>query len=61
MPFEIKELHIKVTVEKGSRGEATAQAGSLTGDKPGAGGGNPDVIAACVEQVLDILKEKMEA
>ena len=61
MPLEIKELHIKVTVNPGPD-QSAKPAGSGV---PAAGNAQPAdqsaVIAACVEQVLEILKEKLES
>lgn len=51
MPIEIRELTIKATISN-EQGQAT-----------GKGAGSQDqaaMIAACVEQVLAILKEKSE-
>ncbi|WP_198517111.1 DUF5908 family protein [Tenacibaculum sp. SZ-18] len=50
MPITIKELHIKINVDEKSN------------DKPnnrGSKGGNQDeIITACVEEVMDILKRQ---
>jgi hypothetical protein len=53
MPLEIRELVIKATVvQDGPAGSAAAS---------GQGAGAPEeIIQACVEKVLDILKEKNE-
>ncbi len=57
MPLEIRELVIKASVNEGSASRSSNQSGT---------GGNPSVsdtsaiVAACVEQVLAILKEKSE-
>ena len=57
MPVEIKELHIRVTVD-------TAQSNppeQHTSAPPAQNGQRIDaIVAACVEQVLQILKQKME-
>ena len=56
MPVEIRELQITVSVQDSGGGNASSPA-------PASGGSsssNDDVIAKCVEQVLEILKEKME-
>lgn len=53
MPIEIKELVIKTTVQ-----EPKPQASS-----PESGGETPAmeyIVAECVEQVMEILKEKEE-
>ncbi|MEI6651144.1 MAG: DUF5908 family protein [Chlorobiaceae bacterium] len=57
MPVEIKELHIRVTVN-------AAEGSSSNQQTPGPGK-NSDadrqaIIAECVEQVLDILQNKSE-
>ena len=60
MPIEIKELHIKVTVN------ATPQPGQQTATPAkteGVEGGHDDrdaIVAECVEQVLNILQHKVE-
>lgn len=52
MPVEIRELQITTVVS----GTTTQQSGGSSASAP-----NMDaVIAQCVEQVLDILKEKNE-
>ncbi|CAL2062763.1 DUF5908 family protein [Tenacibaculum sp. 190524A05c] len=52
MPITIKELHIKINVDEKS------------GSKPGTGGSNggnkAQIIAACVEEVMDILERQKE-
>lgn len=63
MAIEIKELHIRVAVNtpqsgKPTGGQTTAVGGSSTG-----GDGNDEretIVAECVEQVLQILQNKME-
>lgn len=56
MPVEIKELSIKIKVDETQGGDA--------GDNNAGGGaaGEPDeaLIAAIVERVLEVLKEKAE-
>jgi hypothetical protein len=57
MPVEIKELHIKVTVN--------ATGGASTNQPTSGSGKNSDVdrqhiIAECVEQVLEVLQNKLE-
>jgi hypothetical protein len=54
MPVEIRELQIVTTITEG---------GSTGGNTPppSAGAtGSEDIIAKCVEQVLEILKEKTD-
>jgi hypothetical protein len=58
MPIEIKELHIRVTVNPPPSGGGSTQ----TAPAPAAAGGaNKDaLVAECVEQVLQILQQKRE-
>ena len=56
MPLEIRELVIKTSINEGGQAQA---AGSGAGDSGGASDQDA-IIAACVEQVLAILKEKAE-
>lgn len=52
MPIEIKELHVRINVEEGT--PAASVAGESTqGEKE-------QIIAACVEQVMEILSKKEE-
>lgn len=62
MPIEIKELHIRVAVN-------TAQSGQSPGGQIAVGhtstssrseGDTEAIVAECVEQVLQVLKNKME-
>ncbi len=62
MPLEIKELHIIVSVNAGSGDESPGEAPSLAFPE-GSDQQIPDkeaIIAECVEQVMEILKEKEE-
>jgi hypothetical protein len=52
MPLEIRELVIKASIGEGGQGQTSAQSG---GEADQAA-----IVAACVEQVLAILKEKSE-
>jgi len=58
MPIEIRELHIRVTVNAGQGGEAAG------GKAAAAGSGDEEqkkaLVAECVEQVLQILQNKAE-
>lgn len=63
MPIEIKELHIRVTVTPSSTGRQTGARGG------GGGGavadadderGRDQIVAECVEQVMEILESKKE-
>ena len=69
MPIEIKELHIRITVnapEGGAAGTgAAAAAGAAAGAAApapagGAAGDKEALVAECVEQVLSILHQKLE-
>jgi hypothetical protein len=52
MPIEIRELVIKTTFEEPS-GEGASQDHDLSASKE-------QIISECVEQVLEILKDKLE-
>ncbi len=55
MPLEIKELYIKVTVneEEGDEGKSqSAEGGSAASPEA--------IVQTCVEQVLQILKDREE-
>lgn len=54
MPLEVRELVIKATVVPDSA--STGGAASGQGEAPGS----EAIIQACVEKVLEILKEKNE-
>ena len=54
MPVEIRELQIITTITEGG------SEGSNPSSSPPAATGGEDIIAKCVEQVLEILKEKTE-
>lgn len=58
MPIEIRELNIRIHVNQSQPEQDGAQQ-----QQGGAGAAMPDkdeLIAACVEQVMDRLKEKQE-
>jgi hypothetical protein len=61
MPIEIKELHIRVSVNRPETGRRPEGAG---GTSAGAGLADEEargaLIAECVEQVLEILHRKTE-
>ena len=52
MPVEIRELQITTVVREG----ASSSSSSTSSPSPSS----DDVVARCVEQVLEILKQKME-
>ncbi len=51
MPIEIREMVIKATVEEG--GKSKLAAGAKIDEK-----GKQAIIAECVEQVMDLLRQK---
>jgi Family of unknown function (DUF5908) len=54
MPIEVREVVIKGTVTDGAGG------GTAAATQGGGEQGSDDMIKACVEKVLEILKEKSE-
>ena len=54
MPIEIRELQIKATVQE------TVTSTESTGATAAPETRVEEIVAACVEQVLNILKEKQE-
>ncbi|WP_162831960.1 DUF5908 family protein [Aquimarina pacifica] len=52
MPIEIKELHIKINVDETKN---QSQGATSSGQK-----GNAELIANCVERVMEILETKNE-
>jgi uncharacterized protein DUF5908 len=54
MPIEIRELQIKATVQE------TVSSNESTGAAVAPETRVEEIVAACVEQVLNILKEKQE-
>ncbi len=58
MPIEIRELHIKVTVDS-NEGAGAGGAGT-TASSSGGESDREALVAECVEQVLTILREKQE-
>ncbi|WP_316632465.1 DUF5908 family protein [uncultured Flavobacterium sp.] len=51
MPIEIKELHIKINVNEGSKPNTSANAQKSK---------ETDAVAECVEQVMKIIERKKE-
>lgn len=51
MPIEIKELHIKINVNEGSKQTASKNAPKSK---------DQDAVAECVEQVMKIIERKKE-
>lgn len=60
MPIEIKELHIRVTVNAPGGGATPPPSGATTSANSPNTPGKEDLIAECVEQVLQILQDKHE-
>lgn len=60
MPLQIKEVYIKVTVDTGQGQNIPEQGNTAPGGNGPPSVNNKDIIADCVEQVMEILKEKME-
>lgn len=61
MPIEIKELHIRVTVNASPNGQqARAREGGGGAAVADDEGGRDGIVAECVEQVLGILERKRE-
>ncbi|MES2731555.1 MAG: DUF5908 family protein [Bacteroidota bacterium] len=61
MPIEIKELHIRITVNAPENGGG--QASQPSAPPQAGGGGTADkeaIVAECVEQVLKIIQDKRE-
>lgn len=57
MPIEIKELHIRVSVST----PAAGNPGGAPGPDPGAeGDARQALVADCVEQVLEVLRDQRE-
>ncbi|HEY9195619.1 MAG TPA: DUF5908 family protein [Mucilaginibacter sp.] len=59
MPIEIRELNIRVSVNQ-SPAEQDSKSGGGGSNKGGGGGDKDEIIAECVEQILEILKNKNE-
>jgi len=61
MPIEIKELHIRVTVDASQGGASSgAQPAAAGSAAPSDSGAKDALVAECVEQVLQILQNKAE-
>jgi hypothetical protein len=60
MPVEIKELNIKVNVNSTPANTPPGQSSSTTTNMIDASIDKDEIVAICVEQVLEILKDKME-
>ena len=60
MPIEIRELNIRVSVNQSPAEQDSSAGGGGGGAKGGGGGDKDEIIAECVEQILEILKNKNE-
>ena len=58
MPIEIKELHIRVAVTAG--GPATTASRPAGAPSVTPAGDTDTVVAACVEQVMQVLRDRAE-
>lgn len=58
MPVEIRELHIRVTVEGGAQARTAAPGGGHAAQ--GSAEDRDALVAECVEQVLAILQTRKE-
>jgi hypothetical protein len=56
MPIEIRELSIRTCI----RDESPPDAAGAAAPEKNSPGQKEDIVAACVEQVLQILKDKEE-
>lgn len=59
MPLEIKELHIKVTVNQPTQGQQPANA-SAGGGAGKAGDEKEAIISQCVDEIIGIINNKKE-
>lgn len=59
MPIEIKELHIKATINQAG-GQATAGSAGQAIGQPVSPADTDKLVAECVEKVLEILKQRNE-
>lgn len=60
MPIEIKELHIRVTVNNPGENQGAVSGNAEPGGRNSTGSDPADLVAECVEQVLQILQNKAE-
>ena len=59
MPLEIRELHIRVTVNQPHQG-ADKTASAVAGDSSKTAEEKEAIISQCVEEVLQIINNKKE-
>jgi hypothetical protein len=61
MPIEIRELHIRVSVTTPAAESSPSGASSSgQGSNEASGNNKEEIIAACVEKVMEILQNKTE-
>lgn len=62
MPLEIRELYIKAVIDTGSGAPPAPRPGETAADAaaPDKPREQDDIIAICVEKVLEVLKDKQE-
>ena len=63
MPLEIRELYIKAVVDGGGGSSKATPSGDDADKQPEdnkAGEPSDQIIALCVEKVLEVLKDKQE-
>lgn len=62
MPVEIRELYIKAVIDTGKAASPASVPGEAQPDTATAGKSpeQDDLIAICVEKVMEILKDKQE-
>lgn len=58
MPLIIRELIIRTSVDQGGQAVTPPEADVAAGD--GGGKGRQEIVAECVDQVLDILRNREE-
>ncbi len=60
MPIEIKELHIRLTVNAPAAAPPAANGERGQGNNRGEGTDQQAIVAECVEQVMQIIQEKQQ-
>ena len=63
MSIHIRELHIKLVVNSAASPPSSTEGNAVPNQTTGGSGGDTDkelIIAECVEQVMAILRDKLE-
>ncbi len=64
MPIEIRELHIKMNVTAGTGGQGggnqPAPAGARGPDADAQRAANEELVTQCVEQVMELIRNRTE-